>query len=484
MKTSLKSIAIVTMASMVIQTAFGQQNRNLGEFTGIRAADAYEIIISQGDANTVKVDVPDNIQSKIKTEVKDGILTISTDGNLRGDKDATIYITTKNLTSIDITGSADVKTDKTITCDKLTIKSSGAGDVRLDLKANDIRAEISGAGDITLKGTAQHLDAEVSGAGDLKASTLETDKANIKVSGAGDAKVNVKQSLDADVSGAGSIIYKGNPTERNVNISGAGSVRESKSGNGEETASDTTKFKLGNKRYMIIGDNDDDKGRKHHHGSSKDSLRNYADNYNHWRGWQLGVNGMMDYNSTLNVAPGANFLELNYAKSYEFGLNFFEKDFHLYKNYINLVTGLGLSFNHYAFSNSMSLRTDSSSYLRGVKDSISYKKNVLNVSYLTIPLLLEINTSKNPKNNFHIAGGVQLGYRIHSVSKQMYDVDDHHTRIKQRDSFNLEPFKYDAVVRIGYNNVTVFANYGLNRLFQKDKGPQEYPFSVGVTIGI
>ncbi len=234
MKTSLKSIAIVTMASMVIQTAFGQQNRNLGEFTGIRAADAYEIIISQGDANTVKVDVPDNIQSKIKTEVKDGILTISTDGNLRGDKDATIYITTKNLTSIDITGSADVKTDKTITCDKLTIKSSGAGDVRLDLKANDIRAEISGAGDITLKGTAQHLDAEVSGAGDLKASTLETDKANIKVSGAGDAKVNVKQSLDADVSGAGSIIYKGNPTERNVNISGAGSVRESKSGNGQD----------------------------------------------------------------------------------------------------------------------------------------------------------------------------------------------------------------------------------------------------------
>ena len=67
-------------------------------------------------------------------------------------------------------------------------------------------------------------------------------------------------------------------------------------------------------------------------------------------GTREGVNGMLDYNNTLNVASGAKFLELNYAKSYQFGLNLFEKDFHIYKNYINLVTGLGFDFNHYAFS--------------------------------------------------------------------------------------------------------------------------------------
>ena len=115
---------------------------------------------------------------------------------------------------------------------------------------------------------------------------------------------------------------------------------------------------------------------------------------------------------------------------------------------------------------------------------MTYKKNSLNVSYIKVPLMLEINTSKNPDNNFHIAGGIEFAYRIHSVTKQKFDVDDHHYKVKQRDDFNIEPFRYSAVVRVGYNNVSVFANYGLNRMFQKDKGPQEYPFSLGVTISM
>ena len=162
----------------------------------------------------------------------------------------------------------------------------------------------------------------------------------------------------------------------------------------------------------------------------------------------------------------------------------FEKDFHIYKNYLNVVTGLGFDFNHYAFKNNTSLYTDTTGYLWGVSDSMKYKKNVLNVSYLKVPLMLEFNMSKNAHNNFHIAAGVEVAYRIHSVTKQKFDVDDHHYKVKQRDDFNIEPFRYSAVVRIGYNNVSVFADYGLNRLFQKDKGPQEYPFTVGVTISM
>ena len=462
-------------------TTVGQQNRTVGDFTGIKAGDAFNIIISQSDANAVKVDAPDNVQAQIKTEVKDGILYISTEGNIKGDKDITIYISTKALSNLDVSGSADVKTDKQLTCDKLYIKSSGAGDVNLDVKATEIKTDISGAGDVTLKGTATLLTADVSGAGNLKANNLEAETAKIKVTGAGDAKVNVKQTLDADVSGAGSIIYKGNPAERNVNITGAGSVRESKSGNGEETASDTTKFKLGKKKYMIIGDNDDKHGNYH---SRRDSIHDHKDGFKHWRGLEIGVNGMLDYNNTLNVAPGAYFLEQNYAKSYQFGINLFEHDFHIYKNYLNLVTGLGFDFNHYAFSNNTSLKTDSSSYLRGVKDSMNYKKNTLNVSYIKIPLMLEINTCKNPHTNFHIAGGIEFACRIHSVSKQKFVADDATYRVKDRQVFNIEPFRYSAMLRIGFDRVTVFADYGLNRLFEKNKGPQEYPFTVGVNISI
>ena len=96
--------------------------------------------------------------------------------------------------------------------------------------------------------------------------------------------------------------------------------------------------------------------------------------------------------------------------------------------------------------------------------------------------MLEFNTSKKPNRNLHIAVGWEFAYRIYAVTKQKYDANDKHYNIKQNDDFNLEPFRYSAVARVGYNKLTLFANYGLNRLFKKDKGPQVYPFTIGVTL--
>jgi len=472
-----KLYGLMLLTGISVFSAEAQQNRSVGDFTGVKAGDSFKIVLTQSDANTVKVDAPENVMAQIKTEVKDGILVISSEGNIKTDKDITISIGVKTLSSLDVSGAAEVSSDNQLNCDKLALESSGAGEVRLDVKTTELKANISGAGDVTLKGSAQSLEASVSGAGELKATNLEADKAKIKVSGAGDAKVYAKQSIDAEVSGAGDIIYKGNPVERNVNISGAGSVRESKSGNGDETASDTTKIRLGGKNYMIIGDDDKDRSAEVH--NAKDSIHDYNADFKHWNGLELGANGFMDYKNSLEAPAGASFLELDYAKSYQFGLNLFEKDFHLYKNYVNIVTGLGFNFNHYAFANSVTLNPDTN-YVWASNDSIRYRKNKLNVSYVRAPLLLEINTSKNPKKNFHIAGGVEFAYRIHAVTKQRFDLNDRHHRIKQRDDFNLEPFNMNLVARVGYNNVTVYATYGLNRIFKKDQGPQIYPVGVGI----
>ncbi|MDF2437318.1 MAG: hypothetical protein K0Q95_1694 [Bacteroidota bacterium] len=467
---------MVLLASMSALPATAQQTRDTGDFTGIKAGDSFNINISQSETNSVKVDAPENVLSQIKTEVKDGILVISSEGNLKTDKDITISVGIKTLSSLDVSGAADVKSENQLKTDKLKIESSGAGDINLDLKAGEVKGSVSGAGDLTLKGSAQLFEINVSGAGDLKASDLEAEKVKAKVSGAGSAKVNVKQSLDADVSGAGDIIYKGNPVDRNVNISGAGSVRESKSGTGEETASDTTKIKLGGRNYMIIGDDKDDKEEAH---NSKDSIHDYNSDFKHWNGIELGANGLMDFKNSLNLSTTAPFMELDYAKSYQFGLNLFEKDFHIYKNYINLVTGLGFNFNHYSFANNITLHTDTT-YIWASSDSVKYRRNKLNVSYVRAPLLLEFNTSKNPNKNFHIAVGAEFAYRIHAVTKQRFDLNDKHYRIKQRDDFNLEPFNTSLVARVGYNKVTVYASYGLNRLFKKDEGPQVYPVGLGI----
>ncbi len=473
-----KIVGLVLIASISTLSASAQQTRNVGDFSGIKVGDSFNVIISQSDVNTLKVDANEKEQLQIKTEVKDGILLITGNGS---NLEKPILIGVKSLNSLSVSGSGDVKTDNQLICDKLSIETSGAGNVHVNVKATEIKARLSGAGDLLLKGTAQLLDADVSGAGDLKASNLEVDKAKVKVSGAGNGKVNVKQSLDADVSGAGDIIYKGKPVDRTINISGAGSIRESKSGNGEETASDTTKLKFGKKKYVIIGDGKEDDDEDEDIVSKKDSLSNYNEAFKHWTGIELGINGLLDYKNSMDAPEGATFLELNYSKSIQFGLNLFEKNFHIYKNYINLTTGFGFDFNHYALKNNVTLNPDAL-YLEASDDLVKYNKNTLNVSYIKAPLMLEINTSKNSKNNFHIAAGALFEYRIHSVLKQKYDLNDKHYKIKQRDDFNLAPFLYTATARIGYNNVTLFANYSMNRLFKKDKAPQEYPFTAGINF--
>ena len=474
-----KIIGFALLASVLALSSKAQQSRNVGDFNGIKAGDTFTIIISQSEANTVQVDVDEKVLPQIKTEVKDGILSITADENIKSEKPQIINIGVKSLNSLEITGAAEVKSSNKLTCDKLTIESSGAGKIYLDIKANEVKTKITGAGNVALVGTSQILDVSLSGAGDLKASNMEAETVKVKVSGAGDAKVNVKQNLDADVSGAGSIIYKGNPIDRNINITGAGSVRESKSGNGEETAGDTTKLKLGKKKFVIIGDGKDDDDNKI--VSKKDSLRNYNEGFKHWTGFEIGVNGLLDYKNSLDPPTGADFLELNYSKCIQFGLNLFEKDFHIYKNYVNLTTGFGFDFNHYALKNSVTLNSDAL-YLDASENDVKYNKNTLNVSYIKIPLMLEFNMGKKSDNNFHVSVGGEFEYRIHSVSKQKYDLNDKHYKMKQRDDYNLAPFLYSATARIGYNNVTVFANYSLNRLFKKDQGPQVYPFTAGVNF--
>ncbi|MBA3971267.1 MAG: DUF2807 domain-containing protein [Bacteroidetes bacterium] len=475
-----KILGLLLFTGLTYTTITAQQTRTVGDFTGIKAGDSFTIKVTQSDANVVIVNAPEKVQAQVKTEVKDGILVISSEGNIKTDEDIIIQVSVKSLNSIDVSGAAEVKSENQIVCDKITIRSNGAGDVKIDLKATDILTDISGAGDVTIKGTSQSLNATVSGAGDLKASDLETAKAKVKVSGAGGAKVSASQSLDAEVSGAGSIIYKGNPIERNVNISGAGSVRESKSGTGDETATDTTKFKLGHKKYIIIGDGDEDEEEKNI--SKKDSSKNFNNDFEHWGGIEFGVNGMLDYKNSLDLPANASFLELDYGRSIQFGLNLFQKNFHIYKNYVNIVAGFGFDFNHYAFENSITLNGDTTYLMAWNDSSINYKKNKLNVTYIKVPLMLEFNTSKNANKNMHIAIGGEAAYRINSYTKQKYEENGDRHKIKHNDDYNLEPFRFSAVARIGYNDVTVYANYGLNRLFKKDKGPQVYPFTVGVAF--
>ena len=464
-----KYITIFCLSALA--TTYGNaqttQDRQVGEFTGLKVSSNIKVMLSQGEINSLKVEADQKDQANIITEVKDGTLEITGGGK----DEVTVYLTAKTLNSIEVSGAGIVKSVNQFTADKLKLETSGAGSVKLMLKAGDINGSASGASVMNLQGTATSLTVGVSGAANLKAYNLVSEKVDVTTAGAGTAKVNVVQSITAHSSGASSITFKGDPKDKIAEMSGASSISKF---DGDEmtmkTPNDTMKVHIG-KNNVIICDDDNEK-------------KEHKSGYDYWSGLELGMNGYLNADNTLSM-PGTNqFLELNYGKSLAVNLNIMEHNFHIYKNYVNLVTGLGFEFNHYSFKRPTILDPNSD-VINAYTDSAitSYDKNKLNVSYVDVPLLLMFNTNhQHPSKGFHIGGGVIGGYKIRSVTKQEFSMNGFDYDIKKKDDYNLNPFRLSATVRAGVGGFNLFATYALTSLFEDGKGPRLYPFTVGIAI--
>ena len=92
--------------------------------------------------------------------------------------------------------------------------------------AKELDVDISSSGDMTLTGEADILKADLSSAGDLKGYDLRTREADVSVSSAGDADINVSEKITARASSAGDINYKGDPKYVDVHTSSAGGVHK------------------------------------------------------------------------------------------------------------------------------------------------------------------------------------------------------------------------------------------------------------------
>ncbi|WP_321288325.1 outer membrane beta-barrel protein [uncultured Sunxiuqinia sp.] len=195
----------------------------------------------------------------------------------------------------------------------------------------------------------------------------------------------------------------------------------------------------------------------------------------HWAGFELGVNGFYG----ANYLGVDEFMELNQPKSIEVNINFLEYNIALKENRIGLVTGMGWSMNNYRFDNPLTIEKVNGMIEPKPIDPDGFDKSKLTVSYLTIPLLLEFQVPVNRRSNYlFVQGGVIGGLNIGSHTKYKTD----HTKSKDRGSFNINPFKYSLAGRIGLKDISLFATYSLSTFFKENKGPELFPFSIGIGL--
>jgi len=482
-----------------------KQSRDLPAFNNIVVGGAFEIFLTQGEPQSVEVETNARFMENVSTEVDGNTLYISSKG-IKNISELNIYLTIPVVETIEISGAAELHGENAIKADNLDILSSGASEVRLTLEANNLVTSLSGASEVKLTGKAATHTGEVSGAASLYARDLETKKTTMTVSGAGSAYVWATDEIAGDVSGAGNLDYSGNPenklmraNEATVYSGDEDSVRVRVAGIDIEVKEgpDTVRIKAGN-RVLIIDDN----GEVRYERSKRHKFNG------HWAGFDIGLNGYVNGDYNMNFPKEYEYLDLRMEKSIAIGINFFEQNIRLSKNQKwGMLTGLGLGFNDYRFLKPTQLSMDSSTLEGYLYDGVSIRKSKLSLMYLTLPLILEFQT--NPwckKNSFHFGAGMVMGTRLMSHTKvyfneynkdytlNQYDPETgkyqavymatspNTAKVKHYGDWYLNPFKFDATVRVGWGVLNLFATFSVNSLFREGKGPELYPWSAGISL--
>lgn len=173
-------------------------------------------------------------------------------------------------------------------------------------------------------------------------------------------------------------------------------------------------------------------------------------------------------------------------KFFNLGVNFsMLYDFQIAESDFSFAIGAGLgSHNFYtdAFVVEDSLNVSALYPIKSLYPGNDYKKNKISYSYLDIPLEFRLRTDKE----FRAALGFKFGFLIDSHTK--YKGEDYifgssdNIFVKFKDVPNIEKFRYGVTARVGWKFINLTGFYSLTNLFTKDKGPETYPISVGISL--
>ena len=186
------------------------------------------------------------------------------------------------------------------------------------------------------------------------------------------------------------------------------------------------------------------------------------------------------YFKTLRPADGAvaqNSYKLITGKSSNVNIWLFMQKLNVVKHVVNLKYGLGLEMYNFRYDTKLSFRKDPQPFV--FNDSISFSKNKLYVEYLTVPFMLNINTTPDSRRGLSLSAGVSAGYLLGSRNKQ---VSGERGKQKYKGDFNFEPWRFAAVGEVGLGPVRLYGTYSLNRLQKDITRVEQYPYAVGIRL--
>lgn len=193
----------------------------VSSFDALKASGVYELKLSQGSKESVKIEADENLQELFKVRNDGNKLVIEMDtkksNNLKIKNKIRVYVTFSKLKSVDLSTVGNVSSEEQLSFDDLQLKNKSVGNVDLSFTANKVDISNSSVGNVVLRGKADNAVVRNSGVGSLEAGSFLVQTMNIENTGVGSAEVNAARELKVKDSTMGKVKNKGAAAARRLN---------------------------------------------------------------------------------------------------------------------------------------------------------------------------------------------------------------------------------------------------------------------------
>jgi hypothetical protein len=479
----LKAFILLGGPVIMIKAASAQNSQPLSEFSRLKIEDDVVVELVIADRYSIYSD------GGVKASVEGNGLRLSRNG--AGSNKVKLFA--RELTDLRIDGAASITSTDTLRAGTLLIDIDGAGRASLLVSSERLSVTADGGSSLEIKGQADNASIRADGAARIRTKELAVGKLTVEADGASSVHVNAVNALTAKADGASNIRFAGDPQAKSFSVDGLANIKAFEGGQvyGNDIGApeppsepagpeeDTTRIKWGKRKLMIIEDKND----KEYGEEAKEKKHRRMKSV--WGGFEMGLQGLATPEMNMSMPSGYKFLNTKVGESWYFGLNTPELDGHIIRNKLAVTTGLGIAWNNIHFEGNNVLIPNIDSLAASPSPAgTNLSKNKMYTFDITAPLLLKFapGTKKSAKGGFHIATGVIVHYvpRVRVVTETSSGGYDH--REELNDNFNVNPFRADATVRIGYDRIKLFANYALTPYFNSSKAPDVRLFTAGLTL--
>lgn len=198
---------------------------DFSNFNKVDAARGFQVELTRSSTFSVEITADDNVHEYVNVTKSEDKLKIDLDWN-HNYRLVTLRakITLPDLYGIGLSGGSQASITGFSSSYDFSVALSGGSGITGDITAGDAKFDLSGGSHVNLEGMADDLVVNSSGGSHLTLGSFPVDNADINISGGGSATINVNGTLDVNLSGGSKVIYIGEPTLGDIDLSGGSTV--------------------------------------------------------------------------------------------------------------------------------------------------------------------------------------------------------------------------------------------------------------------